>query len=212
MSSSVLRPIARDGAPSGLLFRAFSAEKEYVRILNLVRLTAAALLSLGVVQAVAAQSLGDVARKEEERRKAVKSSGKVYTNDELRPVPQPSAPPAASGDQAPGAGPTSSGTAASDKAPAKDDEKTWRKRMTDARAALERSKTFANALQNQFNSLVTDFVNRDDPAQRSAIAGQRDKVTAELERVKKEIESQTKAISDIQEEARRAGVPAGWVR
>ena len=84
--------------------------------------------------------------------------------------------------------------------------------MTDARDALERSKTFANALQNQFNSLVTDFVNRDDPVQRSAIAGQRDKVTAELERVKKEIESQTKAISDIEEEARRAGVPAGWVR
>jgi hypothetical protein len=181
----------------------------------MVRLISAALLSVGVVQAVAGQSLGEVARKEEERRKAVKSSGKVYTNDKLQPVPQPSAPPAASGDQAaaaPGAGTTPSATPAPDKAPAKDDEKAWRKRMTDARDALERSKVFANALQNQFNSLVTDFVNRDDPAQRSAIASQRDKVTAEIERVKKEIESETKAISDIEEEARRAGVPAGWVR
>jgi hypothetical protein len=189
-----------------------------VRILNLVRLISAALLSLGVVQAVDAQSLGEVARKEEERRKAVKSSGKAYTNDELQPVPQPSAPPAASGDRAataapsPGSGPSSSQAAASDKASAKADEKTWRKRMADARDALERSKTFANALQNQLNSLVTDFVNRDDPAQRSAIASQRDKVTGELERVKKEIDSQTKAIGDIQEEARRAGVPTGWVR
>ena len=135
----------------------------------MVRLISAALLSIGVVQAVAAQSLGDVARKEEERRKAVKSSGKVYTNDELQPVPQPSAPPAASGDRAataapsPGSGTSSSQAAASDKASAKDDEKTWRKRMADARDALERSKTFANALQNQLNSLVTDFVNRDDP-------------------------------------------------
>jgi len=187
----------------------------------MVRLISAALLSIGVVQAAGAQTLGDVARKEEERRKAVKSSGKVYTNDELLPVPQPSAAPAApaaSGDQAAtpapsqSAGTTSAGASASDKAVAKDDEKTWRKRMTDARDALERSKTFANALQNQFNSLATDFVNRDDPAQRSVIASQRDKVTAELERVKKEIESQTKAIGDIQEEARRAGVPAGWVR
>jgi gas vesicle protein len=190
----------------------------------MVRLVSAALLSIGVVQGVAAQSLGDVARREEERRKAVKSGGKVYTNDELQPVPQPAAPPAASGDQAataastPVSGAPASESAASDKAGAKDkaatkdDEKTWRQRMADARDALERSKTFANALQNQLNSLVTDFVNRDDPAQRSVIASQRDKVTAELERVKKEIDAQTKAISDIQEEARRAGVPAGWVR
>jgi hypothetical protein len=183
----------------------------------MVRLISAALLSVGVVQAVPAQSLGDVARKEEERRKAVKSSGKVYTNDALQPVAQPPAPPAASGNQAtvassPGSGATSSEAAASDKASAKGDEKTWRIRMADAQDALERSKTFANALQNQLNSLATDFVNRDDPVQRSAIASQRDKVTAELERVKKEIEAQTKAISGIQEEARRAGVPAGWVR
>ena len=39
--------------------------------------------------------------------------------------------------------------------------------MADAREALQRSKTFAAALQNQLNSLATDFVNRDDPAQRS---------------------------------------------
>ena len=175
----------------------------------MVRLISAALLSTGLVQAVAAQSLGDVARKEEERRKAVKSSGKVYTNDELQPAPlPPPPPPAASGDQAAKA----AEAATSDKASAKDDEKAWRKRMADARDALERSKTFANALQNQFNSLVTDFVNRDDPAQRAAIASQRDKVTTELERVKKDIESQAKAIGDLQDEARRAGVPAGWVR
>jgi hypothetical protein len=30
--------------------------------------------------------------------------------------------------------------------------------------------------------------------------------------VKKEIEANTKAIADIQEEARKSGVPAGWVR
>jgi hypothetical protein len=184
----------------------------------MMRLISAALLVVGAVQPVGAQSLADVARKEEERRKAVKSSGKVYTNDELQPVPQPSAAPAASGDPAgtaappPGSDATSSEAASSDKGLAKDDEKAWRKRMTDARDALERSKTFASALQNQFNSLVTDFVNRDDPAQRSAIASQRDKTTAELARIKKEIESQTKAISDIQEEARRAGIPGGWVR
>jgi hypothetical protein len=35
---------------------------------------------------------------------------------------------------------------------------------------------------------------------------------AELDRVKKEVETHTKNIENIQEEARKAGVPAGWVR
>jgi hypothetical protein len=182
----------------------------------MVRFVAAALLSMGVAQVASAQSLGDVARKEEERRKTVKSSGKVYTNDKLKPAPQPSAPPAGSTGQAsttsPAAGSTSPEPAPSDADSAKGDEGTWRKRIADAREALQRSQTFADALQNQLNSLATDFVNRDDPVQRSAIAVNRDKVAAELERLKKEVAAQTKAISDIQDEARRAGVPAGWVR
>src|SRR5438477_10616152 len=39
---------------------------------------------------VRAQSLGDVAKKEEERRKAVGPAGKIYTNKDLPSVPQPS--------------------------------------------------------------------------------------------------------------------------
>jgi len=182
----------------------------------MVRVLAAVLVSLGVAHVAAAQSLGDVARKEEERRKAVKSSGKVYTNDTLKPAPQPSAPPTGSTDQtsttSPSTGSVSPQPAPSEAASDKGDEASWRKRITEARESLQRSQTFAAALQNQLNSLQADFVNRDDPVQRSAIAVNRDKVTAELERVKKEVAAQTKAISDIQEEARRAGVPAGWVR
>ena len=102
--------------------------------------------------------------------------------------------------------------APSDDSADKGDEKTWRKRIADARDALQRSQAFADALQSQLNALTTDFVNRDDPIQRQQIANKRDGVLAELERVKKEVAAQTKAISDIQEEARRAGVPAGWVR
>jgi hypothetical protein len=48
--------------------------------------------------------------------------------------------------------------------------------------------------------------------QRDAVAADRQKALAELERVKKEIADHQKAIVTIQEEARRAGVPAGWVR
>jgi hypothetical protein len=195
----------------------FRADKKWVRISIMMRVLAVALLSIGVVDLAAGQSLGDVARKEAERRKTVKSSGKVYTNDTLKPAPPPSNVPAEP--QAQAAEPSSSAPSTSEPAPsgseggnAKGDESTWRKRMAEAREALARSETFAAALQNQLNSLATDFVNRDDPVQRSAIATNRDKVAAELDRVKKEIAAQTKAIAAIQEEARRAGVPAGWVR
>jgi hypothetical protein len=99
-----------------------------------------------------------------------------------------------------------------DPAERKKEEAQWRERITSARDALERSKTFADALQSRINALNTDFVNRDDPAQRAVIAADRDKALAELGRLKKEIEQHTKAITAIQEEARKAGVPAGWVR
>ena len=84
--------------------------------------------------------------------------------------------------------------------------------MNAARAALDRSKIFADALQSRINALTTDFTNRDDPAQRAQIEVDRQRALAELDRVKKEIADQTKAISDIQEDARKAGVPPGWVR
>ncbi len=180
-------------------------------------LIAAALVLVGVAHVAAAQSLGEVAKKEEQRRKGVKSSGKVYTNDTLKADPTPSVP--ASGSTGSPSAPAASSTPApaptpapSSDAPDKGDEKAWRKRMQDARDALQRSQMFADALQSQLNALTTDFVNRDDPAQRQQIANKRDAALAELDRIKKEVAAQTKAISDIQEEARRAGVPAGWVR
>ena len=81
-----------------------------------------------------------------------------------------------------------------------------------ARDSLQRSQMFAEALQSRINGLNTDFTSRDDPAQRDSVAADRQKALAELQRVKDEIVKQTKAIADIQEEARKSGVPAGWVR
>ena len=92
------------------------------------------------------------------------------------------------------------------------DEASWRARMTQARDALERSKIFLAALESRVNALSTDFVNRDDPGQRAVIERDRQTAVAEMARVRKDIERQTQAIADIEEDARRAGVPAGWLR
>jgi hypothetical protein len=60
--------------------------------------------------------------------------------------------------------------------------------------------------------LSADFVNVDDPAKRDVVGAERQKALAELDRVKLEIQTRQKKITEIQTEARKAGVPAGWVR
>ena len=161
--------------------------------------------------AVSAQSLGDIARKEEARRKSVPAT-KVYTNKDLggqaeTPAPAPATPPAAT--PAPAA--SEAKDKDKDKGPAKD-QAYWAGRMKGLQGQLERDQNYADAMQTRINALTTDFVNRDDPAQRSVVERDRQKSVAELARLKKSIEDGKKAIADLEEEARRAGAPPGWLR
>jgi hypothetical protein len=179
------------------------------------RLIAAIVCFALAVSAAAAQSLADVARNEEARRKAVKGGAKVYTNDTLgsapaeAPKPEPpvaAAKPGAGGETAkppakPGAVPE-----------APKEEKYWRDRIGAARASLQRSQTFAEALESQINALYTEFVNMSDPAQRTIVEQKRLAAIAEQDRVRADIVRYTKAIAEIEDEARRANVPSGWLR
>lgn len=165
---------------------------------------------------LSSQGLAAIAKKEEERRKNVKAAGKVYTNDNLTtditsPAPPPPTNATASepSTQVPSVNLPGGGTTPD---PNAKDEAYWRSRINDARSAVERSRIFADALQSRINALTTDIVNRADPAQRAQLELERQRALAELDRVKKEIADQTKAISDIEEEARKAGVPPGWLR
>ncbi|HVG71812.1 MAG TPA: hypothetical protein VM819_12935 [Vicinamibacterales bacterium] len=178
-----------------------------------VRVLFAVMLAAALAATASAQSLGDLAKKEAERRKAIKSSGKVLTGDSIRSVPAPSTPAPSPAPAAPGA---AAGSAATEKPKPEVDRKAqelaWRQRIQGARDSLQRSQMFAEALQSRINGLTADFTARDDPAQRAVVANDRQKALAELDRVKNDIVQQTKAIADIQEEARRAGIPPGWLR
>ena len=186
-------------------------------------LVAGVLLTIAVP--VCAQSLGDLAKKEQERRKAAPTATKTYTNDDLKKMPPlpPQAPgtdPAAkTGDKDPAkedaakpGDPAKPGDAKADGAKPAKDEAYWRGRITTAREEVRRNEMFRDALQTRIDALSADFAGRDDPYQRATIADDRQKALAELERVKTEIEKLTKQIADIEEEARRAGVPPGWLR
>ena len=67
----------------------FTLLRRFVTQVVIVFVALAAILTSGAP----AQSLGDVARQEESRRKAT-ANGKVYTNDDLRGAPAPAASPA----------------------------------------------------------------------------------------------------------------------
>lgn len=190
-------------------------------------------LAAGSVAPLHGQSLVDVAKKEAERRKATSGGVKVYTNGDLKtaePSPDPitaaaaPAEPAASADKkaADSKSDAKADAKAGDKTPAKDakaaakgdakDEEYWHGRMQALTDQLERDRLYAEALQSRVNALTADFSSRDDPAQRSLIAEDREKAVAELSRLRKQIEEDKDAIGAVEEEARHEGVPPGWLR
>jgi hypothetical protein len=161
-----------------------------------------------------AQSLGDVAKKEEERRHAIKQPAKVYTNKDLAEVPPATAPAPKTPDQpsaAGGAEPAKDATKGEGESKPKD-QAYWVGRRKTLLEALDRDTSFVDALQSRISALQTDFVNRDDPAQRAVIQTNLTKALADLDRQKKQITTDQKALADFDEEARRAGVPPGWLR
>jgi hypothetical protein len=183
-----------------------------------------ATLSAATASNLQAQSLAEAAQKEAARRKTVKGTARVITNKDLPNVP-PATASAPDQTATPAASAADSGSAASGTAAAKNnqapkddadgekhDEKYWRDRLTKAKDDLEKNRIYADALQSKINALTTEVVNRDDPAQRAVLETDRQRSITELDRLRRAIIDGTKAIGAIEEEARRAGVPPGWLR
>lgn len=171
-------------------------------------------IALTLQTGVFAQSLVEVAKAEEARRKTVKAGAKVYTNDDLVRTPATSAAPSAP------AGASSSAAKPGDPAAKPDEqkpdetksEKYWKDRTAAIQQSLARNKLLVDALQSQVNGLNAEYLNTDDPGQRELIQARIQRASAELQRVQQDIEKQTKAAADLQEEARKTGIPSGWIR
>jgi hypothetical protein len=84
--------------------------------------------------------------------------------------------------------------------------------MADARLQRDRNAFLMEAVQSRINALTADFTAWDDPYQRARIGEDRQRAIAELGRMTQEQAAIEKQIADIEEEARRANVPAGWIR
>jgi len=153
-------------------------------------------------------SLGELALREKVRRQAMIASTRKLTDADIGPAPErpprptPTAIPLPGDEVKPGEKPAE---------PPKD-EKWWRARITAARAALERDKLLLAALDNRVSTLTRDVASRDDPAQRAVLINERLRALDELDLMRQLIIADTETIASIEEEARKAGIPPGWIR
>ncbi len=186
-----------------------------------IRISVGAVLCAFVFPCLAAAqnpSLAEIAKREAERRKTVKQSDKVITAKDLpESARKPAAgPAAAAGDSADattpetGAEKPAAETQATGDSPK--DENYWRSRMTQAQESVRRNETFAEALQSRINGLTLDYAAEPNQIQRIKIGDDRQKALDELTRVKRDIDLGKQQIADIEDEARKAGVPPGWLR
>ncbi len=183
------------------------------------------MLTVTVTASAQETSLAAVAKQERARRASIGEKSKVYTNDDLRGGPRltTGTPPlsAPSPLTAPSIEPAGPNTTPSADAAALDGldgteteqgEEYWRNRIMTARDERRRAELMAAALQNRVDGLWADFTARDDPFQRAEIGQDRIEALEELEQTKADVLRLDQEIRDTQEEARRAGVPPGWLR
>jgi hypothetical protein len=153
-------------------------------------------------------SLGEVALREALRRQSLPASVESFTNESLGPVPD-RAPAEAETTPPPTGAEAQAGASTTEEVK---DETWWRERITTAREAVARDEVLRDALQTRVSALANDIASRDDPAQRAQLMATRQQALAELDRIVKQIAAGVKAIADIEEEARKLGVPPGWLR
>jgi hypothetical protein len=89
----------------------------------------------------------------------------------------------------------------------------WKSMISSARGAVANLESRIATLQSQVNKLAADFYAWDDPAYRDGVIKPAwDQALANLEQAKDALPGAKQRIADIEEEARKAGVPPGWLR
>jgi hypothetical protein len=175
-----------------------------------------ALILCAFAGTAAAQGLGDAARKEGERRSRGKGPAKTYTGDDL-----------AGGTSTTGraAQPVATAAAAGTAAPARPEREQPRPIPDDsaARAREEvRWRRNVQGLRQSVSTLERQAEEADRAATMSAYGGpmncagfvntRHERNLAEVQEARQALADARKALDDFEEEARRAGVPPGWLR
>jgi hypothetical protein len=170
-------------------------------------------------------SVAEAARKARADKKKEPAAKQVWTDDNLPKAPH-EVPPAAEGE---GGG---EGAAAGEKgaekpaAGATDDgqkkaelEAKWRQRFADAHKKLDDDQKDLDLMQREYNLKQQQYYSDPNTALReqyNRYGGGRgpelDALQKKLEEKKQDIEKDKQAISDLEDELRKAGLPPGWSR
>ncbi|PYV38113.1 MAG: hypothetical protein DMG09_12850 [Acidobacteria bacterium] len=199
-----------------------------------MRLRIATQLALWIVAMAVlgyGQSLGDVAKKEKERREKMKAGSRVITNDDTvkyangpvtttTPPAPPAGAPAAAKEKAEPAKPAGETPNAGAGAKPKPDEATdfqgrpesfWRQTFTDARQKVKELENKENVLilkiadlQVRANSTGGESVEIAVRAQLQKAFIERDQTSADLAKAKAQLD-------DLEKEARKSGALPGWI-
>ena len=171
---------------------------------NCLRWLFSLALSVGVLSGVAyAQSLAEVAKEEKKRRTEVEGNTKVIVISERdlgrgRSSPLPESAPAEGGVEEDAGG---EGDEDESEADATKTREYWQNRVAGAKKKIEVLESKLQSPENDWGGGMRTDVN---PLGQRNLSG-RQKIESELAAARSEF-------SQIQGEARRAGVPAGWVR
>jgi hypothetical protein len=201
------------------------------RFPNMKRIVLAAVVGLVGASFASAQSLGELGRKEQERREKLKDTAKVITNNEADrykngPVTTGKAVPAAadqkeSADKGtpPRQGTDAAGAASAAAPKAASDEPTdfqgrpesfWRQTFTDARAKVKELENEGNVLTLRLNDLQNQFYREADGYRQQQIQRDINKTLYEQDQNKDKLAKAKSSLDDLEKEARKSGALPGW--
>ena len=185
-------------------------------------LTALAILpALAAPTLARAQSLGELAAQEKERREKDKDKAKPaqsFGDDDLKRIggdkkakPTTQASPGAAAASGAREGGSSGSPSSADRERL---EKIWRARAGQKRAAVQKAQARVDELQAKVNNYLSGMNPEpvQNPTMYQQLEAEKAQAIEQLEAAKAQLETATRELADFEEEARKQSIPPGWLR
>ena len=184
--------------------------KQRVRLRARIWLVASAAGSLLLMTGVgSADDLGALARKEKERRAKLATPAKVMTEADAKAgTGTVTTLPGTAGSSEPGREPIGS----------QDDKKAiWKQNASNARLEVTRAEKAVQAAEREISAYMSDIApptaaEAQDPMRLQKREARLNEMKAQLQVKKAAVLAAKKALSDLEDDARKQGIPAGWLR
>jgi stringent starvation protein B len=162
-------------------------------------------------------SLAAAARKAREQRKESPKAAKVFTNDNIPTTGGISSVGAETGTESGNEGKldktsaSGGGAESAAKGSTSNDEAKWRSRFAGLRHKLEQDQAELDVMQRELGVLDTQYYSDPNKQMQQQLSREDiNKKTAAIESKKKDIEADKQAISDAEDDQRKAGGDPGW--